>query len=112
MIEKQELHCHNCNQYVQFELDLTLNGNHIITCPICGHEHCRVIENGKITDRRWDQRNSSNYASQITNGNNYYISTNLITSSVVSTYDSYSGTTATNVSSFLYQSWLTATANT
>jgi uncharacterized protein YbaR (Trm112 family) len=55
--QKQELYCHNCDHYVQFELDLSLNGNHVLACPNCGHEHCRVVKDGKITDARWDQRN-------------------------------------------------------
>ena len=35
MIERQELHCHNCDQYVQFNLDLELNGKHILNWPKC-----------------------------------------------------------------------------
>ena len=56
-IERQELFCHACSKYVQFDLDLGLDGNHVLNCPNCGHEHCRVVKNGKITDVRWDQRN-------------------------------------------------------
>jgi hypothetical protein len=54
---KQELHCHECDKYVQFDLDLSINGNHVLNCPNCGHEHCRVVEDGVITDDRWDSRN-------------------------------------------------------
>jgi len=61
MIERQELHCHACGKYVQFDLDLSLNGNHVLKCPECDHEHCRVVKNGKITDDRWDQRNGQTY---------------------------------------------------
>ena len=57
MIEKQELHCHACLRYVQFEIDVEVNGNYTLDCPNCGHEHCRVVNNGVITDVRWDQRN-------------------------------------------------------
>jgi len=57
MIERQELFCHHCDNYVQFNLDLTLNGNHVLKCPKCKHEHCRVVKNGQITSDRWDQRN-------------------------------------------------------
>ena len=53
MIERQELYCHDCEKYVRFEMDLALNGNHIVKCPSCGHEHCRFVENGRITDVRW-----------------------------------------------------------
>lgn len=55
-VERQELHCHNCNKYVQFDLDLEMDGNHVLKCPSCGHEHCRVVQKGKITDTRWDSR--------------------------------------------------------
>ena len=56
MREAQELHCHACDKYVQFPMDLSLDGNHILTCPNCGHEHCRVIHDGKITGDRWSSR--------------------------------------------------------
>ena len=57
MISTQELHCHNCDKYVQFKINTKLEGKHVITCPKCGHEHCRVVKKGKITDDRWDSRN-------------------------------------------------------
>jgi hypothetical protein len=56
-IEEQELWCHACRHYVQFELDLMVNGNHVLECPNCGHEHCRVVTDGVITAIRWDRRN-------------------------------------------------------
>lgn len=93
MKEKQELHCHACNQYVQFEINLALNGNHILPCPNCGHEHCRVVRNGRVTGERWDSRNLS-----------YYISS--ATSTSTSTYDS---TSAGDYN--LYQSWMGATSS-
>ena len=46
--QRQELHCHACNNYVQFDIDVEQNGNHVIICPNCGHEHCRVVRNGII----------------------------------------------------------------
>jgi len=36
MLIKQELHCHGCNQYVQFEVDINQDGNYTIPCPKCG----------------------------------------------------------------------------
>lgn len=54
---RQELHCHACGRYVQFVCDLSLDGNHVLNCPNCGHEHCRAVKDGIITDIRWDQRN-------------------------------------------------------
>ncbi|MGB7281576.1 MAG: hypothetical protein WBE13_04870 [Candidatus Acidiferrum sp.] len=61
-VERQELYCHACDRYVQFEIDLALDGNHVLNCPNCNHEHCRVVRGGKITDIRWDQRNGLTYA--------------------------------------------------
>lgn len=54
---KQELYCHNCDNHVQFYIDEDRDGAHVLNCPECDHEHCRIIENGKITDARWDSRN-------------------------------------------------------
>ena len=65
-IEKHELHCHACNNYVQFDLDPEWrNGNYVIKCPNCAHEHCRVIKDGRVTDRRWDHRNSAQPATYL-----------------------------------------------
>jgi len=99
-IERQELHCHACNRYVQFDLDMSLNGNHVLTCPNCKHEHCRVVNNGRITSNRWDQRNGLS---------TFYISTTTISSSTSSTYDTYiSQTTSTTVTAgaYLYDAWI------
>jgi hypothetical protein len=52
-IEMQELHCHACDRYVQFPIDLSLDGCHTLKCPNCGHEHFRVVEKGIITGERW-----------------------------------------------------------
>src|SRR4051812_35444201 len=57
--DKQELWCHECESYVQFPIDLTMNGNHVLNCPNCGHEHCRVVRDGRITSTRWDSRNGA-----------------------------------------------------
>ncbi len=59
MNERQELYCHGCSQYVQFNIDVSLNGNHILKCPECNHEHCRVVKDGVITGDRWDNRNQT-----------------------------------------------------
>ncbi len=94
---RSELWCHDCDNYVQFTLDDELNGNHLIKCPKCGHEHCRVIKDGKVTSDRWDSRNGQRqqifYAANIS-----YSS-----SSTEITYDS--NTTTTGGSSYLYSSW-------
>lgn len=56
-----EIYCHECNRYFRFDWDVTKNGNHVVKCPGCGHEHCRVIENGRVTSTRWDSRNGVTY---------------------------------------------------
>jgi len=61
-VQGQELYCHACGGYVRFDLDLALDGNHVLECPNCGHEHCRVVKGGVITDARWDRRNGPTYA--------------------------------------------------
>lgn len=105
MIERQELYCHDCGKYVQFNLDLSLNGNHILNCPNCGHEHCRVVKNGKITDVRWDSRNFGNTP--------IYTVTN-ITCTATSTWDAYydSVTCNTTTTLFLYSAWMNTTTGT
>jgi len=52
-VVRQELYCHSCGNYVQFDINMGLNGNHEIECPRCGHIHYRVVEGGVITDVRW-----------------------------------------------------------
>ena len=94
MIERQELYCHDCDKYVQFDIDLSLNGNHVLNCPNCDHEHCRVVKNGKITDIRWDQRNK-----------NVYVVTGASTSSV-STW----ATAGSTGNVFTYQLWMNTTS--
>ncbi len=88
-IERQELWCHECSKYVQFDMDLSVDGNHVLECPNCGHEHCRVVKNGKITDIRWDSRNGPN------------IPTFAVTFTSSSTWD-----TSRASSIFLYSAWM------
>lgn len=95
-IRRQELYCHECNRYVQFDMDLSLNGNHVLNCPNCGHEHCRVVENGEITGIRWEQRN----------GPTWTISLNS-TASSISTFAS-----STTNDSFTYSAWMNLASST
>lgn len=53
---KTVLDCHECSKQFVALLDFAVNGNHVVECPHCGHEHCRVIENGRITEDRWSTR--------------------------------------------------------
>lgn len=92
MKEAQELHCHECNKYVRFVLDVEIDGNYTIICPNCGHEHLRIVEDGKVTDKRWGSRN-------------IHYPTYLITNATTST------TAFTGSSLFLTSSWGTMTSN-
>jgi len=55
---KTEMYCHDCDKDFIAVLNMKLDGQHIIVCPHCGHEHCRVIENGVVTGDRWSSRNN------------------------------------------------------
>lgn len=96
MIERQELFCHACQQYVQFDLDLESDGKHVITCPNCKHEHYRYVVNGKVTDERWASSGPTYYASTYT--------TNSTTTSTFTTYSGLAGSTTT-ASNYYYNSW-------
>lgn len=97
-VERQELHCHECDKYVQFEIDISLNGNHVITCPNCKHEHCRVVKDGIITGERWDQRN----------GNSFYVTASVTTYTTIS-IDSTSYS-AGSASTYLTGLWFQTTS--
>lgn len=59
---KTVLDCHECHKQFVALLDYTVNGNHVIECAHCGHEHCRVIEGGRITGERWSSRHGDDRA--------------------------------------------------
>lgn len=86
MIERQEIHCHSCDRFVHFDLDLSLNGNHVLHCPNCGHEHCRVVQEGRITDVRWAQRNGPTYRISTSSTAIYTVSTTTYTYSTSAYY--------------------------
>jgi len=94
MLERQELYCHNCGKYVQFSIDTELDGNHVLTCPDCGHEHCRVVRHGRVTDIRWGQRNTQIPTYQIAGS---------ITTSSTAAY-----TVMLDTSSYVRDSWYNA----
>ena len=61
---RTDVPCHNCSKTFIAEIDFDTNGEHVIECPYCMHEHCRKIENGYITEARWtsrDQRKDATY---------------------------------------------------
>lgn len=58
---KTDLDCHECGKNFIAQLDFNLDGNHIIECPHCRHEHCRVIKNGIVTGERFDSKNGGRF---------------------------------------------------
>jgi DNA-directed RNA polymerase subunit RPC12/RpoP len=55
-VERTDVYCHDCNKTFIGKIDFNIEGNHIVICPYCGHEHCRVVKKGKITSDRWDSK--------------------------------------------------------
>lgn len=51
-MDKHELYCQSCHHYVQFPLDLAINADYYISCPVCHREHCRVVHNHHITSHQ------------------------------------------------------------
>lgn len=79
-------------------MDLELDGNHVLNCPNCGHQHCRVVKKGEITDIRWDRRNGPTYQISL-------ISINY-TSTQIYTVNTNTGTL--NTSYFLQDLWMSS----
>lgn len=50
-----EFYCGMCQHYTYVKLDLSMNGNHIMNCPNCGHKHYRVVKDGRITEDRFNE---------------------------------------------------------
>lgn len=59
MTYTQELYCTNCSATIRFITKPNVNGNKIIVCDECGHQHCRVVVDGIVTGDRWDSRSES-----------------------------------------------------
>jgi hypothetical protein len=73
---RSDTYCTECSKNFISEIDVRVNGNHIIICPYCGHEHCRLVEGGTITSDRWDSRNSTKTTfSKVWKSNNFPIQT-------------------------------------
>lgn len=53
---RTDMYCHECTRNFVTRFDLRLNGNHVVHCPRCNHEHCRVVVAGVVTGDRWDSR--------------------------------------------------------
>lgn len=53
---RTDMNCTECRRDFIAQLDFGLDGNHVVECPHCGHEHCRVIKDGVVTEDRWSHR--------------------------------------------------------
>lgn len=80
-IRRQEIFCHECGNYVQFALDDELDGEHVLNCPVCRHEHYRYVDQGRITDRRWGSANRVVYTHQVSRATVTYSSSSTTDSS-------------------------------
>jgi len=49
-----EFQCTNCNIFNYPMLSDSMDGNYIIVCGGCDHEHYRVIKDGVVTEDRHD----------------------------------------------------------
>lgn len=58
-VQRTDLSCHSCSRQFVAELDLDVEGDYIIECPFCGHQHYRKVIGGKITESRWGQDSSA-----------------------------------------------------
>jgi len=58
-MQRTDMDCHQCGKQFIAQLDMSLDGNHLIECPYCAHEHCRVVKAGRVTGDRWDSRNEN-----------------------------------------------------
>lgn len=55
-LTRTDMGCTECGKLFVAGLDMGVDGNHIIECPHCRHEHCRVVEGGRVTEDRWSSR--------------------------------------------------------
>ncbi len=93
MLERSDVWCTNCEGTFMQEMDLSLNGNHEIMCPLCQHVHYRVVKDGVVTEERYRSSGAGPIIRVFTSTAN--------TSSTTFTM-TYSG-------SFLQSSWLNTT---
>lgn len=50
-----EFSCTNCGYWNYPMLSDHMDGNYVIKCGNCNHEHYRSIEKGKVTEKRHDK---------------------------------------------------------
>lgn len=58
-IVRTSMYCHDCGKDFIAVVDYSIEGNHEVICPHCGHQHCRTIKNGVVTEDRWSSRDNN-----------------------------------------------------
>lgn len=106
---KTNLHCHNCGGYFDAEFDESINGDHVVYCPNCGHDHYRTIKDGIVTAERWGQ--SPNQPSSQGSQGTYYIQGTVSNFTVTSGTNSVSWGTTGSISSYVTDAWYNTTAS-
>jgi hypothetical protein len=66
-VDRTQIFCHECSRYLTVEIDLSLEGNHLVVCP-CGHRHYRKVQGGKVTDVRWGSANKGGVPTPVHDG--------------------------------------------
>jgi len=64
-LTKTDLWCHSCKTNFIAIIDFTLDGNHQIECPKCGHIHYRKVKQGKVTGDRYDSDNHNLHTAKV-----------------------------------------------
>lgn len=59
-VQRTNVDCTHCGKVFIAKINHDLDGNHQIMCPLCGHEHWRVIKKGCVTGDRWGSQNGPN----------------------------------------------------
>lgn len=54
-----------CGKVFDVKMNISFNGKHRINCPNCKHKHFRIVDNGKITDTRYEEREAYDLADDI-----------------------------------------------
>lgn len=58
-IVRTDMECHSCREQglkdrFLARINFNIDGNHEIECPRCGHIHYRVVQNGRVTEERYN----------------------------------------------------------
>lgn len=56
-VQRTDVDCTNCSKVFVAKINHDINGNHKILCPLCGHEHWRIIKKGVVTGDRFGSQN-------------------------------------------------------